>query len=67
MHARFQTFISALVAVVSLTLAALPIHLAWATTAPWPLSTMAVPFTGSMQPARGKNTHRQLNWKEVRK
>ena len=38
--------------VLSLALAGVPIHVAWATTAHWPLSTITIPFTDSKQPAR---------------
>jgi hypothetical protein len=67
MRARFQTFISILVAVIALRLMAAPTYLAWAMTAPWPFSKMAVPFTRLMRPARGNHQHHQLNGKGVNK
>ena len=52
MRARFQTLISILVAVVTLTFMTAPSYLAWATSAHWPLSTITVPVTGPIQPAQ---------------
>jgi hypothetical protein len=62
----FRSFISILVVVIALRLMAAPTYSAWATTAPWPFSTMAVPFAGSMRPARGNHTHQQVKWREVK-
>lgn len=36
----------------ALTLMAAPAYSAWATTAPWPLSTITVSVTGPIQPAQ---------------
>ena len=52
MNSSLQIHSLILVAVIALRLMAAPPYLAWAMTAPWPLSTITVPVTGLMQLAR---------------
>jgi hypothetical protein len=63
MNSRLQIHPSILV-VVDLTFTAAPTSLAWATSAHWPLSTITVPVTGPMQPARQQPQSLRLHTKQ---